>query len=149
MSLNRRLFLGLLLVAGLSSAQPANPEAQVRDVENRRLKAMIQANIKELGTFLADDLTYIQSNGVIENRAQFLKTLGSGLIRYRSYVPADVRVRLYGDTAILTGRALVKVTAAGKNHEVSILYTAVYARKGGRWQLAAWQGTRLPENTSS
>jgi hypothetical protein len=61
-------------------------------------------------------------------------------------VPSDVLVRLLGDrTAVITGRADVKVIAQGKENAVAMRFTSVWFRSDDPgWQMVAWQSTRLP-----
>ncbi len=146
--MNRRGFLNLLLLvllAGLLQAEAANPDLMVRAAEGRRFAAMMRADAAELAGYLAEDLTYTHSNGVTENREQFLKSIASGKIRYRSIEPLDVQARLYGDTAVLTGLARLAVTSEGKDFELKIRFTSVCVRQEGSWRLAAWQSTRAAE----
>lgn len=148
MSVNRRGLLNLLLLvllAGLLQAEAANPEAEVRAADARRFAAMARADAAELGGLLADDLTYTHSNGLVEDRERFLKSIASGAIRYRSIEPADVRARLYGDTAVLTGSSRMKVASGGKDLDLTVRFTSVYVRQEGSWRLAAWQSTRAAE----
>ena len=56
-----------------------------------------------------------------------------------------VKVRIYGDAAVVTGSAEIKVSSGGRLLEFSILFTDVYAKQEGRWQMVAWQSTRKPE----
>ncbi len=104
---------------------------------------MVDKDFEELAALLADDLVYVHTSGEVESKPQFLQRLRSGSLRYRSIEPADVRVRMYGDTAVVTGRSHMAVTNSGSDREFEILYTAVYATNGGRWQLVSWQSTRI------
>ncbi|MDQ6801876.1 MAG: VOC family protein [Acidobacteriota bacterium] len=102
---------------------------------------MVENDLEKLASLLADDLVYVHTSGEVESKPQFLQRLRSGALRYRSIAPKDVRVRTYGNTAIVTGRSEMAVTNAGSDREFEILYTAVYAASGDRWQLASWQST--------
>ena len=51
-------------------------------------------------------------------------------------------MRTYGDVAVVTGSATMKVSARGS---FGIRYTDVYAKQDGSWQMVAWQSTRKPD----
>ena len=51
-------------------------------------------------------------------------------------------VRVYGPTAVLTGSA--DMVLRGQPDTIRLRYTLVYAKRDGRWQMVAWQSTRLP-----
>jgi ketosteroid isomerase-like protein len=145
----RRAALALVCavaLAGTALAQPAvDPGKEVREANIRRFAAMVRADSAELDRLLADDLTYVHSTGELNDRTQFLASISSKTTQYRSIEPGETDVRVYGDTAVVTGRAAMKVTAKGQDLSFVLQYTAVYVRREGLWKLAAWQSTRLPE----
>lgn len=119
----------------------ASAEEEVRAVNERRFAAMVKEDFAELDRLLADDLTYIHSSGVVETKKQSIASISSKVLRYVSIQPSDVRVRVYGDTAVATGRVAMSVNARGRELELLNLFTAVYVRQGGEWRLTAWQST--------
>ena len=80
----------------------------------------------------------------METKAQFLETLRSGRIVYEQIEPADVAVRLYAQTTIVTGRSTMHVRTGGQPQTFQIRFVEVDIAIGGRWQMVAWQATRLP-----
>jgi hypothetical protein len=89
------LLMAVLTAAATAGAQPvksaaaADPEQEVREVNDRRFAAMVKADMAELGRLLADDLTDTHSTGAVETKEQFLAAISSQAIRYRStpFVP--------------------------------------------------------------
>jgi uncharacterized protein (TIGR02246 family) len=142
------ILLALLLPALAGGQAPAAPpatdaETAVRAVNDQRFLAMVKGDVAALERLLADDLTYTHSNGTVETKQQFLASITAKTLEYRAIEAEDVKVSLHGDTAILTGRAAVKVVNGGREMDLSLRFTAVYIREGGQWKLAAWQSTRL------
>lgn len=139
---NRAFFLFLLLLLpALAAAQ--NVQEDILAADARRFAAMIQGDLAALEDLLAEDLTYTHSNGQVETRTQFLESLRSGKLRYLAAMPSDVNVRVYGDTAVVTGRVEMKVSSQGQEPTVTARFTEVWVKRGGAWKLAAWQSTRL------
>jgi hypothetical protein len=135
--------------AGVARIGPARPEtsqaeAAVRAVERSRFDAMIARDVRALDTLLADDLTYTHTTGRVDDKRALLADLETGRLVYDSIVPADVRVRVYGHTAAVTGTARMQVRANGTVLRFSARFTELYVDNGGRWRLAAWQSTRVP-----
>lgn len=140
----RRPTLAVLLfflLPAFAAAQGAREEILAADA--RRFAAMVQGDQAALEGLLADDLTYTHSNGQLETRAQFLESLRSGTMRYLSAEPSGQEVRLYGDTAVVTGRAEIKASLQGQELVLSLRFTEVWVKSGGAWKLAAWQSTRI------
>jgi len=121
-------------------------EAKILQLENRRIQAMVKADTEELNQVLADDLTYTHSSGQVDSKSQLVESLKSGARKYQAIEPEDVKVRVYRDAAIVTGRARLKTVSKGQESNFQVRFTDIYANKGGRWQMVAWQSTRLPEN---
>jgi ketosteroid isomerase-like protein len=57
----------------------------------------------------------------------------------------DVRIRVYGNTAVMAGRFTAKSKFKGSAIEVRERYTAVWIKKQGRWQLVAEQGNPIKQ----
>ena len=114
-------------------------------LENRRTEAMINQDVPVLEEILADDLSYTHSTARMESKAEFIAALTSGRTEYRSIDRKDVRVRQYGDTAVVTGQAKMHVSGNGRDNRFEIRFLNVYAKRQGVWQMVAWQSTKLPD----
>jgi hypothetical protein len=111
--------------------------------EEMRFRAQVQRDTAALKKLLADDLQYIHSNALIETKAAFLESIRSGGITYQNIVPQTERtIRTYGRTALVQGTVQVNGLLQGTPFAITLLYTSVYRRQAGRWQLVAWQSTR-------
>ena len=105
---------------------------------------MLDADVAALNDVLADDLVYTHTTGTVDSKTKLVGNIGSGAVNYELIEPADVKVRLYGDVAVVTGNSEMRVVAGGKVFELSIRFIEVYVSDGDRWQLVSWQSTRVP-----
>ena len=121
------------------------PEMQILKLERERLTAMIDADSEALDAILSDELTYVHTTTREDSKKSLIQSLVRGTLSYESMDTDDVKVRIYGDAAVVTGSAEIKVSTGGRLLEFSILFTDVYAKREGRWQMVAWQSTRKPE----
>jgi ketosteroid isomerase-like protein len=138
--------VALLGCARLGGAPRAGTDADaVRAAQVRRFEAMTRRDLAALDGMLADELTYVHSSGELETKAGLLATLRSERLAYDSIAPSDVVARVFGGTAVVTGRSRMQVRAAGQVRRFTIRYTDVYVRRDGRWQTVAWQSTVVPE----
>ena len=117
--------------------------ARLLATNSARFAAMVREDFAALDTLLAPDLTYIHSDGVLESRAQFLTTLRTRRLHYQAIEPSELQARTYDNMGIVTGRSHMRVKAGGELRAFEIRFTAVYRRAGHRWELVAWQATRL------
>jgi hypothetical protein len=118
-------------------------EAEVGKLEARRFRAMTEADVPTLERLLSDDLVYTHASGWRQTKAEFLASLRSGELIYHSFASESFKARVYGNTVLVTGRASGKVRSKGQELNVELYYLEAYVKQDGRWQLAAWESTRL------
>ena len=139
------MFIASAIVLILGSGQQATATDAVRAAESQRLRALVTADYAALDRLLADDLTYTHSTAKVDTKATYLEPLVSGRTRYQSLEPSDVQVRVYGTTGVVTGILRSVALVAGKESRTDMRFTNVWVQRDGRWQMVAWQSTRLPE----
>ena len=120
-------------------------EQRIRRLEDQRFQAMMDADTETLDQVLADELSYVHTSAALDSKRSLIDALASGALKYNSISSHDATVRVYGETAVGTGNGDVTVTANNQQLSFALRFTDVYARRDGRWQMVAWQATRLPE----
>ncbi|MDQ3687169.1 MAG: nuclear transport factor 2 family protein [Acidobacteriota bacterium] len=93
----------------------------------------------------ADDWSFVNPNGVLVTKAQALANMKSGTLKYESLSIDERNVRIYGNTAVMTGRATVKGQRDGQDIAGQYRATSVLVKKGGNWQVVAQQSTRIAQ----
>src|SRR5262245_25392383 len=133
----------LLVACSRALGDPASDERELTQLVKDLNAANVKADIPFLERVLHPDFVHHRPRGTVENRAQYLENRKTGRVDFESLVADDVKVRLYGDTAIVTYRS----TAKGKDQQGAIdeqrLWTRVFVRRDGRWQLVHSQGTPI------
>ena len=133
----------LFLATTLSlSASAQSVEDQIKKMETDRAAAIVKGDIDALANVTADDYTLITAAGQMSDKAQMISAFKSGQSKITVDDVSDMKVRVYGDTAIVTGKVNVKGTLAGKDATGTQLFTRVYVKKGGHWTSVALQQTR-------
>ncbi len=135
----------LLAVGERADKEDSRLEAEIRQLEERRLQAMRETDAGILSRILADDLVYVHSSGRVQTKAELIGSLVSGELEYVSAQLEEIKVRGYGSTAVATGIAKMQVRSASEEAKLRVRFTDVYVRMEGRWQMVSWQSTRLPE----
>ncbi len=126
-------------------SQKNDVDQQIIQLEKQRLEAMTSADTDALALILADELTYTHTSAAQDTKQSLIQAIQSGTLKYESIATDDVSVRVYGDTAVVTGSAKLTVVARGQQNSFGLRFTDVYAKQEERWQMVAWQSTRLPE----
>ena len=56
---------------------------------------------------------------------------------------SDLKVRVYGSTAVVTGKSNAKGSINGRELKGPVMFTRVYVKKDGKWQSVAFQQTPI------
>ncbi len=128
--------LTLLIVVGMANA---DAEQGALEAQAARFAAMVAADTEALADTLADDLSYSHTTGWTETKSEFLSTVASGTLDYRSATPRDVEVRLYDDIAVITGLSDLELLVRGDPKSLTIRFLEVSRRTDAGWRLVAWQ----------
>jgi hypothetical protein len=112
--------------------------------EDRRYRAMQDADLTTLTEVCAEELSYAHSSGVRDTRSEYLEKLRSGYYVYRRIDHPVERVEVLGDTAIVGGRMTADVEVQGRPKTIDNLALAVWTRASGAWRLLAYAPTSLP-----
>ncbi|MCA1615350.1 MAG: nuclear transport factor 2 family protein [Acidobacteria bacterium] len=151
-----RVFLVVVLAAVAAAAAPAaraqtrgaaaarpklTAEQSVRQFEREFIEARRQArrgNSAPLQRLLSADFIATSLNGRVVNRAQYVRGSSNPNLRFSSFDVDETKVRVYGDSAVVTGRVRITSRAEGGDQTFQFRYTNMYvAAGGGRWQIAA------------
>jgi ketosteroid isomerase-like protein len=124
--------------------QPATDVQAVLAEEDRRYRAMQEADLATLDEQCADELSYAHSSGVRDTKSEYLGKVGSGYYAYRRIDHPVERVEVVGDTAIVVGRMTADIEVQGVPKTIDNLALAVWTRTSGTWRLLAYAPTSLP-----
>jgi ketosteroid isomerase-like protein len=150
------LFVALLAIAATSSlaqgqmknnqAQPGgNAEQELREMLRKWDEAYSGRNTEALASILADDFLFTNATGTVINKGQYLMgNIKAPDITLAIIIDsADVKVRVYGDTAVVTSRGAQKGQRLNRSPTARYRYTDVWVKQQGRWQAVASQATLI------
>lgn len=137
------IFLFALHFFQIGNAQSRASE-QVLATELNRFDAMTRKDTPALQNLLADDMIYLHSNNVREDKRTHIAAISSGKMEYKTMERTTVQVRCYGKMAITNGNVRVKGAYNGTPFDILLAYSATYKKHRKIWQLLNWQSTRIP-----
>ncbi|MFV5697400.1 nuclear transport factor 2 family protein [Flavobacterium sp. ZT3R17] len=79
-----------------------------------------------------DELVFIHITGQMTTKAEWIKQLKSGNFVYNKIEQKEAAVKVYGDTAVLVGKAYFTVNGGSL---YKLVYTEVYTKKNEKWKL--------------
>jgi len=126
-----------------ASPPPARSESGARATVLARFDAALAADAVALDKLLADDLQYCNFQGECWSKHQYVESVKSGTLKYKSIAPTVEGVKLFTDTAAVSGVVAVTATRDGVERHIRASYLAVLVWRDDRWQLTSWSSTLL------
>lgn len=116
--------------------------------EAARGRALMERDFGTLAQLLANDLIHIHSTGVVQDKAAYLDYV-RGPLAYLSVERGDLKVRMLGDAAVMTGTMTNVMQPPGPAAPVTVEshVVQIWVRGAAAWQLSVFQATRLPIRT--
>jgi ketosteroid isomerase-like protein len=142
-----RLAAPLLLALVSFNASPASKAddvATLTGLSNDWDKAIVRKDEKAIADNMAEDFRQIDGYGNLETKQSFVKGIVDPKLTINPYTVEEFEVRLYGDTALLSGRSHLTGTYEGKAFESNYRYIDIYVRKNGAWKIVSVQITKFP-----
>ena len=117
--------------------QRSRVEQAIRQLDNERIQAQIGADAVALNRIYADDFIGVGPSGTVRTKAQVISDFTSGDLKFQSITTDEVQVRVYGNTAVETGRSTMTGQDKGKDVPRDTRFTRVWVNQRGRWRLVA------------
>lgn len=112
-------------------------EEIIKKLDNERIQAQIHADSTALDRIYAADFIGVGPSGRVRTKPQVILDFTSGDLKFQSITTDDVQVRVYGSTAVETGRSIMNGQDKGQIVPRDTRFTRVWVKHQGRWRLVA------------
>jgi len=119
-------------------------EQALMQMERELRTAFVKRDVTTLGQIIADDFAGVESSGKIINKVLFIKNLESG-DDVQSETPENMKVRIFGDTAVVNGRLLIKGKKKEDSYALNLFFTNTWVKQNGQWRLINYQSTQIKD----
>jgi ketosteroid isomerase-like protein len=138
---------GLLPQIGQTSFTPrtkgAIAEQELIKLEQEWTNADLKMDWTTMDRILADDYILTDRDGEVYTKNQCREYYKSGEGKILALMDDDVKVRVYGDAAVVTMRTMIKETYKGKEISDVVRITNTWIKKAGRWQCVSTHSSRI------
>lgn len=136
----RVLLLTLIAVTASTTPQPSGDSdtRELQRLEKVWNEAHEQGNADALEPLWADDMEIDVPHMPVMTRADAVKFAHSGRMKFLHYGTSDLRIRIYGDTAVVTGRLQRTRTMNGQEVSDDWRFTKVYVRQAQAWRVVSF-----------
>jgi ketosteroid isomerase-like protein len=118
-------------------------QEELLKLENDFARAVTNNDADAVDGFLSDDWIIVDPDGSIIDKARFLGVIKSGALSHEMMESDDLRVRLYGNTAVVTGLTTAKGRFMGQDFTSCERATDIFVKQNDRWQCVFTQLTRF------
>ena len=138
--------VGLIFgVAILAQTQTGSVEEELIKLENEWANAWVKSDVAFHDRIMSDDFTWTSPRGIVLAKSEDLAELKFGDSVVTSWVLDEMKVRVYGNAAVVTGRSTIKVTHRGKEFSSQERWTDTWVKRAGRWQCVAAHSSEIPQ----
>ena len=140
------VFLLLSVTPGLGAQATSQPDAQqtkILALENAWNQAEEHKDIKALDSLLGATLVYIDYDGTIMDKAQFIASVQAASLHPEQIVNESTTAHVYGDSAVVTGIYREKGVKSGKPYLRRDRFTDTWVYETGTWICVASQSTLM------
>jgi len=116
-------------------------EDELAKVEAEFANAIVKNSPEEIRQFVSDDWIIINADGGIIDRQRFLEVIKSGTLTHEMMESDDMRVRVYGDSAVVSAVTRSKGEFMGQEFTTHERSTDVFVRRDGQWRCVLTQLT--------
>jgi ketosteroid isomerase-like protein len=144
----RVIGLGLLVVLGGSLSLAASgdtkaDEAMILERINKACTAFEKGDATYLVDFLDETFTLTNTSGQVSTREQNLDEIRKREPRYEVFRNHDMKVRVYGDSAVVTGVTSIKGTSGSQAFAIDVQFTDTLIKRDGKWRMVASHASPL------
>jgi hypothetical protein len=144
------LVFGLVQTFSATDLKAQNTTDQLRAIERERLRSLVDADMATANRLHADDFELIDPRGGTHSKDQYLRSVASGELNYLAWEPGEIRIRMYGNSAVLRYQAHLRISINGSpGRSVTFWHTDLYEKRKGQWQIVWAHATQLNDQTSS
>ncbi len=151
------LTISLLAPVGCSRNEPLSGQDradEIRRTERQRVRALVDADMDSARRFHADDFQLITPDGSEYTKQTYLGQIESGQVDYKVWEPGEIRVRFYGNAAVIRyDDTRFEVYVNGRPARSGLLrHIDLYEMREGQWQVVWSQasgGEAAPQNLLS
>lgn len=120
-------------------------EAVLTKIERDAAAALTKKDFAAFAGVFSEDAVFTGPDGAVQTKAQLLADLKSGSLVIESTVISDMKVRVFGEAAVVTYTTTDKGKYKGRDISGRYRWTDTFVRRGGKWQVVAGQGTPIQQ----
>ena len=129
--------IATVVLIALLARRGGDDAADVMATERAWIEALRTNDASALDAILADDYALTDDRGHRRTKADDLSRARAGTLHFDVYDARDLAVRVWGETAVVTGLGEVRGTSNGRAFASTFAFTDTFAKVDGGWRAVA------------
>jgi ketosteroid isomerase-like protein len=122
--------------APVTERDPEKVKSELAALERRLIVAVQRKDLDSLNDIWDDQYFGTAPNGSTVTKKDLMEAVKDGVIQLDFIEPEDLYVRLFGDVAVMTGKASVKSKVLDADYAANVRGTGIFVNRGGKWKIA-------------
>ena len=135
------LVVSTLVMASVYAQQPLSNEKQILKLEDDWARALKTKDRQLLDAIVARNFTFIEPDGTVKDRDEYLADRSSDIAATESFELADLKVSVFKNCALASGLSKITERRQGKRYRFSLRWKELWLKDKGKWQVVASQAT--------
>jgi hypothetical protein len=136
----------VLMTASAYAQGPLSDEKQILRLEDEWVRGLATRDRKLIDKILARDFTFIEPDGTIKNRDEYLADRSSDSVETEAFENVDLKVHVLGNFAVASGLAKITERRQGKHYRFRLRWKEMWMKDKGNWQVLTSQATPVNPN---
>ena len=116
---------------------------EIASLNRQWMESYVRRDIGFLERHLSEDYVSTFPDGTVLDKQGEIELLKSGAVAMSEMTPSEMNVRIYGETAVITGQSTIKAIVKGEEVSGEYRFTDIWVRQHDHWQAVASQVTRI------
>ena len=135
------LVVSTLVMASVYAQLPLSDEKQILKLEDDWVRALKTKDRQILDAIVAPNFTFIEPDGTVKDRDEYLADRSSDIAAIDSFELADLKVSVFKNCALASGLSKITERRQGKRYRFSLRWKELWLKDNGSWQVVASQAT--------
>jgi ketosteroid isomerase-like protein len=118
---------------------------EIESLDAKRCAATLARDFKTLEVLIGEDLRYVHSSAVQEDKKQYLEKLASGHYIYHGLDVVEREFRVVGDVVLVNGDLRIEVEVNAIKKVIMSRYLQVWTKRAAGWQMISWSSVPIPQ----
>ena len=135
------IILILILTASAFAQRRPSDKDRILKLEGDWVQALVSKDRKTLDRIIAPEFTFIEPDGTVKNRAEYLNDRSSENDITESFENVGLKVDVYGNAAVASAVARITLRQAGSRYHLLLRWKELWLKRDGKWQVIVSQAT--------